>query len=120
MDTTEVITVLVAVLTTGASSFMIVQTLRRHRSSLRGEDPLQMHRFTRRRLFMAAILGIVAILLFLGVCVIDFGQSFHAWTWFWLTVLGLLVLLLFLALRDMAHIVRRIETWQKRPPTKGD
>ena len=110
----------------GVSVAMALRTLLRHRKSLRGElGPIPVHRFTKRRLIMSGVLAAVAVMLFLGVCVIDFTRSPRAFTWFWLAVLGLLVWLLGLALFDtfaVLHTRLDLRHWSDRSkhPRQGD
>jgi magnesium-transporting ATPase (P-type) len=104
MDSTQTITVVVSAVGFLASCVMVLRVLRRRRLSLAtGTDPLQPHRFTRRRITMSVMLGAVSVMLFLGVCVIDrpLSRSPGTFTCFWVSVLGLLVWLLCLAFFDM-------------------
>jgi len=118
MDSTQKITTLVSAVGLLASCVMVLRVLRRHRLSLStGTDPLQPHRFTRRRITMSAVLAVVSVMLFLGVCVLDgvLSTSPGVFTWFWLGVLGLLVWLLCLAFFDM-FAVTHVRLGRREPP----
>jgi len=125
MLTTETMTIVVSALALVASAVMALRTLVRHRRSVRGElGPIPIHRFTKRRLIMSGVLAAVGVMLFLGVCVIDFVRSPSAFTWFWLAVLGLLVWLLGMALFDafaVLHTRLDLRHWSsrsKQPPRR--
>ena len=117
MDFVQKTTVVVSAVGLLASVLMALRVLRRHRLSLAtGTDPLQPHRFTRRRITMCVILAVVSVLLLGGTCVIDraLSASPNAFTWFWLGVLGLLVWLLCLAFFDMYAVTHA--RWIRREP----
>jgi magnesium-transporting ATPase (P-type) len=117
MDLTQKTTVVVSAVGLLASCVMALRVLWRHRRSLAtGTDPLQPHRFTRRRITISVILAAVSVLLSLGVCVIDrpLSASPGAFTWFWLGVLGLLGWLLALAIFDMFAVTH--VRWIRREP----
>ena len=107
-----------------ASVLMIWRALWRYREGLRlGVKRSVLLRFARRRVTMGVMLGVVAVMLFLGMHVLDgyFRASPAAFTWFWLAVLALLVWLIFLAIFDLVAVLHsRLEQWQRRPPFGED
>lgn len=119
MDATQTTTIVVSVATLCVSGAIVWRALRRYRRLVEaGARPRPLRRFTNRRLTMAALLAVVAVLLFVGVCLLDdyFATSPGFFTWFWLVVLGLLAWLFVLAIFDIVAIRHsRLEQWQRRP-----
>lgn len=108
MDITEIVTLVVVAITLTASVVTIWRTIRRRRLSLAsGKDPLRPHRFTRRRVTMGIILALVSVMLLAGVFALeDYLVQNPVWIgWYWVTVLGLLVWLVVLALFDMVQVM---------------
>jgi len=108
MGGTRLATLIISALTLAASAVTLWRTLRRHRLSLAsGKDPLQPHRFTRRRLTMGILLGVVALMLFLGEFVLESHFIRHPMqmTLFYCAMLGLLLWLMGLALFDMTQVM---------------
>lgn len=124
MESIQTLTLVVAVLSLCASVVMIARVLWRHRVSLRtGTDPLQPHRFTRRRVTMGVLLAVVAMMLFIGVVVLGdyFIGNPLAFTWFWLAVLAILVWLLALAVFDFFAVLHaRIDFRRLKGPPRGE
>jgi len=124
MDPTRIVTVVISAVALCASVLMTWRALRRYREGLRlGVKRSVLLRFARRRVTMGVMLGVVAVMLFLGMHVLDgyFRTSPAAFTWFWLAVLALLVWLIFLAIFDLVAVLHsRLEQWQRRPPFGGD
>jgi len=110
MDTTQTATVVVSAIAILASCLMIWRALRRYlRASREGlADAALLTLFARRRTTMGLVLFVVAVLLFLGMCVLDdtLENSPTAFTWWWLIVLLLLVWLIVLAIFDMKAVLR--------------
>ena len=124
MDVTRITTLIVSAVALCASVLTVRRARWRYRTGLKlGVKRSVLYRFARRRITMGVVLGVVAVMLFLGMWVLDdyFAGSPAAFTWFWLGMLALLVWLIFLAIFDLVAVLHsRLEQWQRRPPFGGN
>lgn len=120
MNKTQIVTVAVSVVTLCVSGVMVWRAGRQRRQLLNdGAAAILVRRLTRRRFIMGIVLAVVAVMLFLGMCVLDdhFATSPGEFTWFWLCVVALLVWLFGLAIFDMVSVLHsRLEQWQRGTP----
>ena len=122
MDLTEQATVVVSILALSASGIMAWRALHRQRTVPGDEKPRQFRRFTRRRVVMATLMGLVGVALPVGIFLLkDWGVRHPGdWAVFWLGVVTLLLVLMGLAVADIYAVLfakvsehYQSDNWQK-------